>query len=152
MKENTPAKGYPFLFLVGFITAFVAFAGLHTANEMRYIEKNGQLAAMHTDSVVPGRKKEQPKLYLSYKGQTYVRTVGEMEKLLYTRGNIVKVRYIPGDDYVILPSDHPSRAMNIAGFFFGLGALFALFNVRAFVRRMIHIMRSPSNSDQTLWK
>lgn len=153
MKENTtPELGNPLLFIIGLITAFIGFGSLHTFREMRNIEVNGQLAAMHTDSVIGSRKKETPKLYLSYKGKTYVRDVGEMEKFLYTKGNKVKVKFIPGDSYVILPSDRPRRGVMISGFFAGVGSLFVLLNLRAFVRRLRQIMREPSNTDHTLWK
>jgi hypothetical protein len=137
MKENTtPQQGYPLLFLIGFITAIASFIALNDYRHMRNIEKNGQLAAMHTDSVIPARQKEPPKLYLSYKRKTYIRELKEKETFLYTKGNKVKVKYIPGNQRIILPSDKPSRYMLISGFFAGIGSLIALFNFNAFWRKI----------------
>lgn len=149
MRPNHPDLGYPVLFIFAFITAVLGFASLNQYHDIRNIELNGQLAVMHTDSVIPSRKKDQPKLYLSYKGQTYVRTLREMEKFLYTKGNKVKVRYMPGDTFVVLPSDHPARYMMISGFFAGIGSLIALLNVRAFVSKARQLLREPSNTDHT---
>lgn len=133
MKDNNPGQNMHLLFVIGFITMLVSLFAFFGFRDTRRIEKYGESVYMLVDSIVPAKPKEAPiTMYLSYKGKSHSFTLRQMEQYMYTKGTKVKVKYMPGESEVVLPTEHPRKYMLVSAFFAGIGFLLAIFHVKVF--------------------